>query len=142
VTDRRVRAGLLSLALVLGAGPVAVACSDDGGSDEELCALVRDTTAYQGRFGEGLDPTDADRALEQLRSARADLVRLRAAAPSAVDGALDDEVTYLDAIIQVIEDVDPADPNAVVRAVNALEEQRAAADVAALELQQWADETC
>ena len=137
------RTGTLLLSLALGAAAVGGGgCSDDGGSDEELCALVEDATAFEGRFGEGLDPTDTERALEQLRSARADLARLRAAAPSAVDGALDDELAYIDALIDVVETVDPADPNAVVRAVNALEEQRAAADVAALELQEWADETC
>ncbi|HJR26064.1 MAG TPA: hypothetical protein VJ804_11355 [Acidimicrobiales bacterium] len=136
----RGRTRTLVLALALGAG--ATACSDDGGSDEELCALVEDTTAYDGRFGEGLDPTDTERALEQLESARADLTRLRAAAPSAVDDALDDELAYVDALIEVLETVDPTDPVVVVNAVNALEEERAAADVAALELQAWAEETC
>jgi len=141
VTGLRVRAVLLSSALLAGA-VAGAGCSDDGGSDEELCALVEDTTAFEGRFGEGLDPTDTERALDQLRSARGDLTRLRAAAPSSVDGALDDELAYVDALVDVIETADPAQPDAVVRAVNALDEKRAAADVAALELQGWADETC
>jgi hypothetical protein len=140
VTHPRVRA--LVLAVVVGAATSGGACTEDGGSDEELCALVEDTTAYTGRFGEGLDPTDTERALEQLRSARTDLTRLRAAAPSAVDDALDDELAYVDALIEVIETVDPADPVRVVNAVNALEDERSAADVAALELQDFAEETC
>ena len=118
------------------------ACSDDGGSPEELCALVEDGAAFSGRFGEGLDPTDTTRALSELRSVRADLGRFRAAAPSEVDDALDDEITYVDALIEVIETVDPEDPAAVVNAVNALEEERAAADVAALELQAFEEERC
>ena len=138
MTPGRPLAVAAALALVAG----AAACSGDGGSDEELCALVEDTSAYEGRFGEGLDPTDTERALEQLESARADLTRLRAAAPSAVDDALDDELTYVDALIDVLETADPADPVVVVNAVNSLEEERAAADVAALELKAWAEETC
>jgi hypothetical protein len=138
VTRRGAGALLLAVALVaLGAG-----CSDDGGSDEALCALVGDTSAFTGRFGEGLDPTDTERALDQLGSARADLRRLRAAAPSAVDDALDDELAYVDALIEVIETVDAADPADVVVAINALDEERAAAEVAALELEDWTDEAC
>jgi hypothetical protein len=137
-----VRRGTGTALVALLVVATGAACSDDGGSDEELCALVEDSSAYAGRFGQGLDPTDTERALEQLRSARADLARLRAAAPSSVRGALDDELRYVDALVDVIEDVDPEDPGAVVAAVNALEDQRAAADVAALELAAWAEEAC
>ncbi len=138
---RRRRAASLLLVLAV-AGGSAVACSDSGGSDEELCALLGDGTDYADLFDQGLDPTDTERALAQLRAARLDLGRLRAAAPSEVDDDLDDEIAYVDAVIEVIEEEDPDDPAAVVRAVNALEEQRAAADVAGLELQAFANQAC
>ena len=139
---RRSAAGAVALAvLLLGS---AASCSDDDGGDDatELCALVGDGRGYAPLFEGGFDPTDRDRALAQLRAATVDLGELRGAAPSSLHAAIDDEVRYLDALVEVIEASDPDDPAAVVDAVNGLDEEREAAEVAGLELATFQAEHC
>lgn len=134
------------LAVVLAAVGLASligGCSDDdGGSAEELCSLVGDGRSYEALFAEGFDPTEPDRAVAQLRSAQVDLAALRVAAPSSLHGALDDEARYLAALLDAVSSADPDDPAAVVGAVNALDEERTAAEAAAAELSEFAEENC
>jgi hypothetical protein len=141
---RSVRARLLTAAGVVALAVVlAGACSEEeSGSPDQLCALVGDGRAFTGLFEQGFDPTDTERALAQLQAAAVDLAELREAAPSEVRDAIDDEVAYVDALLEVVEDVDPDDPAAVVDAVNALDGERDAAEVAALELQAFQTEHC
>ncbi len=139
---RPTAAGAAALALALALA-LAVGCSDDdAGTSEELCALVGDGGSFTALFEQGFDPTDTERALAQLEAASVDLAELRAAAPSSVRDAIDAEVAYVDALLDVVEDVDPDDPAAVVNAVNGLDEERDAAEVAGLELQAFEAEHC
>jgi hypothetical protein len=71
-----------------------------------------------------------------------DLGELQGVAPSSVRGALDDELVYVEAVIEVLETVDPDDAAAVVAAINALEDERDAAEVASLELAAFQAEHC
>jgi hypothetical protein len=133
----------LAAAVVALCVALATGCSDDdGGSSEELCALVGDGRAFATLFEDGLDPTDTERALAQLEAASVDLGELRAVAPSSVRGALDDELAYVEAVLEVLETVDPDDAAAVVAAINALEDERDAAEVASLELAAFQAEHC
>ena len=127
---------LLTVAAGLGA------CSDDGGNPEQLCSLVGDGRAFTDVFEHGLDPTDTDRALAQLKVASIDLEQLHDAAPSEMRGALRDEIAYVDALTDVLERVDPDDAAAVVAAVNALDAEREAATRGATRLRSFQDEHC
>jgi hypothetical protein len=135
------RAAVAAVALLavvtLGGG----CSSGKSGSPEQLCSIVG-----SGRFGElfqrGLDPTDTDQALAQLRAAAIDLGQLRDAAPSEVRSAVKDELAYISAVTQVLQDVSPDDPAAVVNAVNALKAQRDAAQAASATLQAYQRAHC
>ena len=136
---------IAAVAAVVLLGALAVAgggCSDSkGGSAEQLCGIVG-----SGRFGElfqqGLDPTDTDRALAQLRAAAVDLGQLRDAAPSEVRSSVKDEMAYISAVTKVLQDVSPDTPAAVVNAVNALKAQRDKAEAASATLQGYQDAHC
>lgn len=136
----RLVASVVALSIATG---LASGCSDDGGgSAEELCALVGDGRTFATLFEDGLDPTDTAQALAQLRAASVDLGELRAAAPSSVRDAIDDELAYVAALIEVLETVDPGEPAAVVAAINDLDDERAAAEAASVELGAFHAEQC
>jgi Spy/CpxP family protein refolding chaperone len=139
---RRVRRAA-ALAAALATVASTAACSDDdgGGTAAELCALVADGR-HANLFAEGFDPTDRARALAQLRAAEVDLDELLAAAPGDLRAAIDDEIRYVEALLEAVEGTDPDDPAAVVSAVNALDEEREAAEVAALDLAAFQAEQC
>ena len=104
--------------------------------------MLGDGRSYTALFEQGFDPTDTQRALAQLEAAGVDLDQLRTAAPDEVRDAIDAERAYLDAVTEVIEPVDPDDPAAVVAGINALGEERAAAEVASLELRAFEQANC
>src|SRR3546814_12741038 len=94
------------------------ACSDDEeGSTEELCAALGDGGGFADTFQDGLDPTDTDTALEQLRSARVELGELQSVAPSEVRGDVSTLVDYVQALLDALTAVDPGDTAAAVAAV-------------------------
>src|SRR3546814_15112585 len=94
------------------------ACSDDEeGSTEELCAALGDGGGFADTFQDGLDPTDTDTALEQLRSARVELGELQSVAPSEVRGDGSTLVDYVQALPDARTAVDPGDPPAAVAPV-------------------------
>ena len=130
---------LVVLAALVGA---AGGCSDDeAGSAEELCAAVGDGRAFTDTF-EGFDPTDTDTALEQLRAARVRLGELRDVAPSEVRGDLTVEIDYVQALIEVLEDVDPNDPTAAVGRVQQVTDEHPDVQQAADRLAAWTETTC
>ena len=132
-----------ALALVPALLLTAVACTDgDGGSAEELCSVVGDGRSFTALFEQGFDPTDTARAQSQLSAAKVDLDQLRRAAPSEVRDDLDAEIAYLEAVEEVLRTEDPDDPAAVVAAINALDDERSAAQVASLVLGEFEAEHC
>lgn len=139
---RHAAAGALGLALALALGGVAACSDDESGSPEELCAVLGDGRAYTALFEQGFDPTDTAHAVAQLDAARVDLEQLRAAAPAEVRGAIDAELAYLAAVHDVLRTVDPADPAAVVAGINDLGDERAAAEVASLQLRAYEQAHC
>jgi hypothetical protein len=132
----------IAAALAGGLALLTVACSEDGGSAEELCAVLDGGRSFGTLFEGGLDPTDTERALEQLRVARVDLEQLHDAAPSEVRDDLQVELDYVEALTEVVETVDPDDPAAVVDAVNALGERKAAVEAAAVRLRAYEADHC
>ncbi len=133
----------MALPLLLAAVSI-VACSggDDAGTAEELCSVVGDGRSFTALFDQGFDPTDTQRALSQLAAAKVDLDQLRRAAPSEVRDDLDAEIRYLDAVTGILRGEDPDDPAAVVAAINGLSEERSAAQVASLVLEEFQTEHC
>jgi hypothetical protein len=132
----------LVVALVLGIAAGTGACSgSSGGSVADLCSVVS-SGSFTDLFQRGLDPTDTDRALAQMKAASVDLGQLHDAAPSEVRGAVQDEITYVDAVTKVLQDTDPGDPTAVVNAVNALKAQRNAAQAASTKLKAFQAAHC
>jgi hypothetical protein len=118
-----------------------VACSDDGGSAEELCRALREDPSIANAFT-GFDPTDTPAALDQLRTARVTLGELRDAAPSEVRDDLTVEIDYVQDLIDglsAVEGGDAADAVAVVQRVTA--DHPDVADAAA-ELQAYAASSC
>jgi len=118
------------------------ACSDDEeGSAEELCAALREQPSVASTF-EGFDPTDVDRALEQLRSARVTLGELRDAAPSEVRDDLTIQIDYVQALIEGLEPMGGADAAEVVAAVQQVTAEHPGVEAAAAELSSFSAATC
>ncbi|MDP1819773.1 MAG: hypothetical protein Q8K58_07750 [Acidimicrobiales bacterium] len=138
------RRALLVLVGVLAAVVLTgTSCSDDDdGSAAELCEVLASGRSFGTLFEGGLDPTDTDRALEQLRVAQVDLQQLRDAAPSEARDDLEAELDYVDALVEVLERVDPDDPAAVVAEVNGLAAQRREVEAAARDLAAFEAERC
>jgi len=132
----------LPLVLLLAAASVVACSDDDAGSAEELCSVVGDGRSFAALFDQGFDPTDSQRALSQLAAAKVDLDQLRRAAPAEVRDDLDAEIRYLDAVTGILRGEDPDDPAAVVAAINGLSEERSAAQVASLVLEEFQTEHC
>jgi hypothetical protein len=118
-----------------------VACSDDEGSAEELCAAVREQPGVANAFA-GFDPTDTERALEQLRAARVTLGELRAAAPSEVQDDLVVEIDYVQALVEGLVTVDGRDTAETVALVRQITDDHPGVADAAANLAAFAAESC
>jgi len=97
------------------------ACRDGGGSVEELCEAVRSDRSTAAVFS-GFDPSDTERALEQLREARLTLGELRDAAPGEVRDDIDVEIAYVQALVDglaALTEPEPAQSVEVFRQVTA-----------------------
>lgn len=118
-----------------------VACSDDAGSAEELCAAVREQPGVTSAFA-GFDPTDTEQALEQLRAARVTLGELRVAAPSEVRDDLTVEIDYLQDLVEGLETVDEHDTAETVALVQRITDDHPGVADAAANLAAFAAESC
>ncbi len=107
---RRAAAVACAVAVLAGCG------GGNGGSAAELCAARRADTATASVFS-GFDPSDTERALEQLRAARVTLGQLRDAAPGEVRDDLGVEIDYVQALIDALEALDGTDAAQAVEAV-------------------------
>jgi hypothetical protein len=125
---------------LLGAAAL-VACSGDGGSAEALCAAVRSEPSLTSAFA-GFDPTDTERALEQLRAARVTLGELREAAPAEVRDDLTVEIEYVQALVQGLEGVDGRDASETVSVVQQITDDHPGVPQAAANLAAFAEESC
>jgi hypothetical protein len=138
------RWALVALALALALALAMSACTDDDGGAERsaaaLCAAASGSDLTE--VFDGFDPTDTERALDQLRDARLRLGELHAVAPDGPRDALSTEIAYVDALIDALEAAPPDDPTAAVAAVNGLDAEQAAANVASGELQAFEDASC
>jgi hypothetical protein len=119
---------------------VLVACSEDDGSAEELCAAVAeaDVTGVL----QGFDPTDPEAALAQLRDVRVTLGELLDAAPEEVRDDLQVEIDYVQALIDVLEGVQPGDATESALQVQAVTEAHPDVDDAAADLALFAEDEC
>ena len=131
---RAAGAGALVVALTLGA------CTDDEGSTGELCDAVAEegvTTTLQG-----FDPTDPEAALDQLRDARVTLGHLLDAAPEEVRDDLQTEIDYVQALVEVLEHVEPGDATESALQIQAVSDAHPDVDEAAATLAAFAEEEC
>jgi hypothetical protein len=116
------------------------ACAEDEGSTEELCAAVAEdgvTTSLQG-----FDPTDPEAALAQLRDARVKLGELLDAAPEDVRDDLEVEIDYVQALVEVLEDVEPGDATESALRIQSVTDAHPGVDEAAANLATFAEEEC
>jgi hypothetical protein len=118
-----------------------VACSGDSGSAEELCEIVR-TDRTVGAVFSGFDPTDTERALEQLRAARVTLGELHDAAPDEVRDDLTTEIEYVQALIDGLEGVTDGDPERAVEVVQQVTDEHEGVGDAAAALAAFSQEHC
>jgi hypothetical protein len=130
--------------LILSALAVVLAvagCGDDGGDAEAFCPLVADRAGLAA-MTEGFDPSDRDRALEQLRAIRVELGELRAAAPSEIRGDLDTQIDAAQGLIDALDAVPPGDPAAAVEAVRAAQAEMDGLPQATENLEAWTEQNC
>ena len=120
---------------------VAVACSGDEGSAEELCTAVRSDPSVTNAFS-GFDPTDTERALDQLRAARVTLGELRDAAPAEVRDDLTVEIDYVQALVDGLESVDGREASETVAVVQRITDEHPDVQGAAANLAAFAEESC
>jgi hypothetical protein len=128
-------------AVVLVCAAALVACGGDDGSAEELCTAVRSEPSLTNAFA-GFDPTDIERALEQLRAARVTLGELRDAAPAEVRGDLTVEIDYVQALVDGLSSLDGRDATETVAAVQRITDEHPGVRDAAANLAAFAEETC
>ena len=125
-----------ALALCVAVG----ACAEDEGSAEELCAAVAEegvTSTLQG-----FDPTDPEAALDQLRDARVKLGDLLDVAPDDVQDDLQTEIDYVQALVEVLEDVEPGDATESALQIQAVTDAHPGVDEASANLTAFAEEEC
>lgn len=127
-------AAVLAVALVSG-------CGDDAGDAEAFCPLVADRAGLAA-MTEGFDPSDRERALEQLRAIRVELGELRVAAPSEIRGDLDTQIDAAQGLIDALDATPPGDPAAAVEAVRAAQADMDALPEATASLEAWTAEHC
>jgi hypothetical protein len=117
------------------------ACGGGGGSADKLCAAVRDDHSIASVFS-GFDPTNVDRALDQLRSARVSLGVLRDAAPGEVRDDIDLEIDYVQALIDGLDDLDGGDAASAVEVVRQVTADHTDVADAAAALTAWSEKHC
>jgi hypothetical protein len=135
---RRLAGPALAAALVAS---LVASCGDDDGDVEAFCPLVADRAGLAA-MTEGFDPSDRDRALEQLRAIRVELGELRAAAPSEIRGDLDTQIDAAQGLIEALDAVPPGDPAAAVEAVRAAQADMDDLPEATANLEAWTAEHC
>jgi hypothetical protein len=132
---------ILRRAVALLGVAALVACGDGGGSAEELCTAVRADHSTAAVFS-GFDPTNREKALDQLTAARVTLGELRAAAPDEVRDDLDVEIDYVQGLIDGLTELDGNDPAAAVEVVRQVTEDHPDVPDAAAELATFSQEHC
>jgi hypothetical protein len=118
-----------------------VACGGGGGSTEKLCKAVRSDHSIAAVFA-GFDPTNPERALEQLRTARVTLGELRDAAPDEVRDDIDVEIAYVQALVDGIDGVEPGDAAHAVEVVRQVTADHPEVADAAAALSSWSEKNC
>lgn len=125
----------------MAASALLAACSGGGSSSPEaLCEAMADTEVTGAL--EGFDPTDPERALEQLRSARVTLGELLDDAPDEVRDDLQVEVDYVQALVDALEGVAPGDATESALQVQAVTDAHPGVDEAAASLAAFAEREC
>lgn len=124
--------------LCLGA---LVACRDGGGSVDELCEAVRSDRSTAAVFS-GFDPSDTERALEQLRQARLTLGELRDAAPAEVRSDIDVEIAYVQALVDGLTALTEPEPAQSVEVFRQVTADHPGVSEAAAELASFSNEHC
>lgn len=132
---------LLRVAAVALAVGALAACNDDGGSGDALCAAVAEGDGLATTF-QGFDPTDPEAALEQLRPARVALGELVDEAPDDVRDDLQVEIDYLQALIDVLEPLEPGDATQTALQVQAVTDAHPGVAKAADNLATFAEREC
>ena len=116
------------------------ACTDDEGSAEELCAAVAEEGVVTTL--RGFDPTDPEAALDQLRDARVKLGDLLDAAPDEVRDDLQTEIDYVQALVDVLQEVEPGDATESALQIQAVSDAHPGVNEAAANLAAYAEEEC
>lgn len=117
------------------------ACAGDEGSIDELCTAVRADRSTWEVFS-GFDPTNTERALEQLRAARVTLGGLRDVAPDEVRDDLAVEIAYVQALLEGLDELEGADPAQAVEVVRQVTEHHPDVADAASSLAVFSEEQC
>lgn len=131
----------MRLAVALLCATALAACRSDKGSIEELCTAVRADRSTVAVFS-GFDPSNTERALEQLRAARVTLGELRDVAPDEVRDDLDVEIAYVQALVDGLAGLEGADPAQAVEVVRQVTEDHPEVADAAGELASFSEEHC
>jgi hypothetical protein len=129
-----------TIAATLALGTLAVACTDEGGSDEAFCEQVGRVPSLESvlaRFDEA-EPTTLADGIAKARAAYRDLAD---AAPTEIDGQADAVVALVEEVLDAVEahPDDPAEAAAAVRSALA-DHEGVAADRD--ELVAYAEATC
>lgn len=132
---------LLRVAAVALAVVALASCNDDGGSADALCAAVAEGDGLATTF-QGFDPTDPEAALEQLRPARVALGELLDEAPDDVRDDLQVEIDYVQALIDVLEPVEPGDATQTALQVQAVTDAHPGVAEASATLAAFAEREC
>lgn len=132
---------LLRVAAVALAVVALASCNDDGGSADALCAAVAEGDGLATTF-QGFDPTDPEAALEQLRPARVALGELVDEAPDDVRDDLQVEIDYVQALIDVLEPVEPGDATQTALQVQAVTDAHPGVAEASATLAAFAEREC
>jgi len=129
------------VAAVALAVSVLAACNDDGGSADALCAAVAEGDGLSTAF-QGFDPTDPEAALEQLRPARVALGDLLDEAPDGMRDDLQVEIDYVQALIDVLEPLEPGDAAQTALQVQAVTDAHPSVAEASATLEAFAERQC
>lgn len=131
----------LSRGLALVTVAALVGCGSGGGSTDDLCNAVHSDRSIAAVFS-GFDPTNAERALDQLRSARVTLGNLRDAAPDEVRDDLDVEIDYVQALVDGLAALDGGDASQAVEVVRQVTADHPDVANAAAALETWSQKSC
>jgi hypothetical protein len=115
-------------------------CRDEG-SSAALCEEVTSADGFASTF-QDFDPTDPERALDQLRGARVRLGELYDDAPDEARDDLQVEIDYVQALIDALEGVEPGDAGESALQIQAVTQAHPDVDEAAARLAAYAEEEC